>query len=118
MATPAASTNAGIIQAGYDALTGKVKGGSFMASLAADVTLTDHDRNIVKSGQREVADYLQGTILHVIDLTTPPVIKDVGGEVICLDRLTRDGGHCCVDRFEFEGGKVKRIDICWMRPGP
>jgi hypothetical protein len=117
MATPAASTNAGIIQKGYNALTGKGKG-SFTASLAANVTLKDWDRNIVKKGQADVAAYLQGTILHVIDLTTPPVIKDVGGEVICLDRLTRDGGHCCVDRFEFEGGKVKHIDICYMRPKP
>jgi hypothetical protein len=70
------------------------------------------------TGQKAVADYLRNSILPVIDKTTPPVIEEVGGDVICLDRLTRDGGHCCVDRFTFSGNKVSHIDICFMKPGP
>jgi hypothetical protein len=110
------ANRAKIIKDGYKALKGQAA--NFSAELADNVILVDHDAPVrTVYDKANVEKYLKNLMAKDVDTSVTAQIRAVDGEVICLDRMKRDGGHCCVDRFQFNAdNKVSHIDICWIRP--
>jgi hypothetical protein len=114
-----------IVRMGHEALRTNANSPLVKQQLHDSVTLTDWDRHppLTLTGVEAVAAHLETVVKPEIDPDTEPVIEEINGEVICLDRMHevakkktehQHSSHCCVDRFTFEDGKVKHIDICLL----